>query len=116
MDRKEKCERVILNPAEKKLLRDIARHPHKQCSQAEVWPLYKLDLVQPDAAGVDDLGQPIPKDTYCVSGFYLVYREYKRGLFWDKLLTSFWLPILVSFVTSLLTTLPQWLPTLLQLR
>jgi hypothetical protein len=49
-----------------------------------------------------------------VSDFYWVYHEYRRSLLMDKLLTAFWLPMLVSFVTSLLTTLPQWLPVLLQ--
>lgn len=116
MDRKEKCERVILSPDEKKLLREIARHPHKRCSQSEAWALYTLDLVKPDTEGEDDFHQPIPQDTYCVSDFYWVYREYRRGLFMDKLLTAFWLPMLVSFITSLLTTAPQWLPIFLQSR
>lgn len=116
MDRKEKCERVILTPNERKLLRDIKRHPHRKCSQAEVWPLYTMGLVQPDTAGTDALGQPILKDTYCVSGFYWVYRAHKRSLLKDKLLTAFWLPMLVSFITALLTTAPQWLPVFLQAR
>lgn len=114
MDRKEKCERVILTQAEKALLREIEHHPHKKYSRSAVQKLYELDLVAPDTDGEDAFHQPIPKDTYCVSDFYWVYHEYRRSLLMDKLLTAFWLPMLVSFITSLLTTLPQWLPVLLQ--
>ena len=116
MDRKEKCERVILTPEEKTLLRDIKLHPHKKCSREGIWNLYELDLVKPDTLGEDAFHQPISKDTYCVSDFYWVYHEYKRSLFMDKLLTSFWLPMLVSFITALLTTSPQWLPVFLPLK
>lgn len=114
MDRKEKCERVILSPDEKKLLRDIKRHPHKKCDKTEVWNLYALNFVEPDTEGEDAFHQPIPKDTYCVSDFYWIYHEYRRDLFMDKLLTAFWLPMLVSFITSLITTAPQWIPIFLQ--
>ena len=93
MDRKEKCERVILSQNEKKLLRDIKRHPHKKCDKTEVWNLYTLNLVEPDTEGEDAFHQPIPKDTYCVSDFYWIYHEYRRDLFMDKLLTAFWLPM-----------------------
>ena len=115
MDRKEKCERVVLTPEEKTLLRDIKLHPHKKCNREEIWNLYELDLVKPDTSGEDDFHQPIPKDTYCVSDFYWVYRSYIRAKYFDMFLSSFWLPFGVSLVTSLLTTMPQWLPWLLQL-
>lgn len=105
---------MILTQAEKALLREIEHHPHKKYSRSAVQKLYELDLVAPDTDGEDAFHQPIPKDTYCVSDFYWVYHEYRRSLLMDKLLTAFWLPVLVSFVTSLLTTLPQWLPVLLQ--
>lgn len=115
MDRKEKCERVILTPDERKLLRDIKRHPHKKCSQAEVWPLYTMGLVQPDTAGTDALGQPIPKDTYCISGFYWVYRAYQCSKHRALFLSSLWLPILVSIITNLtISALQRLWPLLLQ--
>lgn len=115
MDRKEKCERVILTPNERKLLRDVKRHPHRKCSQAEVWPLYTMGLVQPDTAGTDALGQPVLKDTYCVSRFYEVYRAYQCSKHRALFLSSLWLPILVSVLTNLtINELQRLWPLLLQ--
>ncbi len=115
MDRKEKCERVVLTPEEKTLLRDIKLHPHKKCSREEIWNLYELDLVKPDTSGEDDFHQPIPKDTYCVSDFYWVYHEYQHTKYRDLFLSSLWLPILVSILTNLTIDALQWLlPLILQ--
>lgn len=101
MDRKAACEQIVLTKSEKQLLRRISRHPHTRCIRNEIWPLYEMDLVQPDADGVDAFGSPVFKDTYCVSEQYHIYQAYRseqRGLL---MLKSLWLPIAVSILTNL---------------
>lgn len=72
MDRKELCEAVILSADEKKLLKEIYRHPHRKCEPEEIEALEEMGLVEEDAEKRPYFGVPIPLGAYCVSEFYLV--------------------------------------------
>lgn len=109
MERKRDCENVVLSAEEKKLLKKIQKHPHMKCEETEIRPLLLMDLVVSDTDGVDGFNEPIPTGTYCVSNFYLVYREYKKDRFWEMSLQSLWMPILVSFITTTAINLLRWL-------
>lgn len=114
MDRKAACEQIVLTKGERRLLRRISRHPHTRCSRDKIWPLYEMDLVQPDAEGTDAFGAPVFKDTYCVSEQYRIYQAYRseqRGLL---MLKSLWLPIVVSVLTNLTVDGIQWLLPLIR--
>lgn len=114
MDRKSKCESIVLTKYEKKLLRRIRRKPHTKCNRDEIWPLYEMDLVYPDTEGVDAFNMPIWKDTYCVSELYQIYRSYKAELWFWLMLKSMWLPIVVSIITNLTVDGIQWSLPLIQ--
>lgn len=108
MQRRTDCENVILSAKEKKLLKKIQRHPHRKCSNQEIHTLKMMGLVTPDTCGVDAFNAPIPTGTYCVSEFYLVYKEYRKDNRRDRMLTSLWLPIVVSVITTLTVNALQW--------
>lgn len=114
VDRRSKCESIVLTKREKKLLRRISRKPHTKCKRDEIWPLYEMDLVYPDTEGVDAFNMPIQKDTYCVSELYRIYRSYKAELRFWLILKSLWLPIVVSIITNLTVDGIQWLLPLIQ--
>ena len=101
MERKQKCESIVLSREEKKLLAEIKRHPHTKCEYSEVKALLSMGLIRQDTNGFDSLHQAILLDTYCVSDFYKVYLEYRREKMFWVLTQSFWMPLAVSFVTSL---------------
>lgn len=46
MDRKEICDAIVLTAAEKKLLKEIYRNPHRKCERAEVEALEEVGLVE----------------------------------------------------------------------
>ena len=109
MERKSDCENVVLSAEEKKLLKEIQKHPHMKCDEQKIRPLLVMGLVFPDTDGVDAFYEPVPTGTYCVSDFYRVYREYKKDRFREISLQSLWLPILVSFITTAAINLLGWL-------
>lgn len=109
MDRKEKCDAIILTKQEKKLLKRISHSPHLKCDKCAVQPLYDMGLVAPDEKMVDGFGCPVPTDTYCVTDFYFVYDEFCREKQWLILTQGFWLPFGVSVVTNLISVGIQWL-------
>ena len=115
MDRKEICEAIVLTAAEKKLLKEIYRNPHRKCERAEVEALEEVGLVEQDTEKQPNFGVPFPGGTYYVSDFYFVYKEYLRDKRRDMTLQSLWLPIVVSIITTLTVNALQWLwPLLLQ--
>ena len=115
MDRKEICEAIVLTAAEKKLLKEIYRNPHRKCERAEVEALEEVGLVEQDTEKQPNFGVPFPVGTYYVSDFYFVYKEYLRDKRRDMTLQSLWLPIVVSIITTLTVNALQWLcPLLLQ--
>ncbi len=115
MERKTDCENVVLSAEEKKLLKEIQKHPHMVCDEQKIHSLLVMNLVSPDTDGVNALHEPIPTGTYCVSDFYRVYCEYKKDRFREMSLQSLWLPILVSVITTLtINALQWWLPLLVQ--
>lgn len=73
-----------------------------------------MDLVYPDTEGVDAFNMPIPKNTYCVSELYHIYRSYKAELRFWLMLKSLWIPIVVSIITNLIIDGIQWLLPLIQ--
>lgn len=104
--RRSACEAVILSRQEKRLLKKFKSGGRIPLEYSKAAALLVLELIEPCA---DD------PDVYVASDFYFVYRSYIRAKYFDMVLSSFWLPFGVSLVTSLLTTMPQWLPWLLQL-
>lgn len=109
MERKTDCENVVLSAEEKKLLREIQRHPHMRCDEQKIRPLLVMGLISQDTEGENAFHEPIPTGTYCVSDFYQVYREYRKDRFRELSLQSLWLPILVSFTTTTAIHLLEWL-------
>ena len=104
------CENIVLSSADKKLLKKIKKHPHYQCEPKELENLRFFELIQEDSSGkVDAFHSPIGAKTYCVSDFYLVYEEYLKDKRRDIMLSSLWLPILVSFITTTAINLLGWL-------
>lgn len=103
--RRSACEAVILSRQEKRLLKKFKSGQRVPLEYSKAAALLALELIEPCA---DD------PDVYVASDFYFVYRSYIRAKYFDMVLSSFWLPFGVSLVTSLLTTMPQWLPWLLQ--
>lgn len=108
MERKQKCESIVLSREEKKLLAEIKRHPHTKCEYIKVKALLNMGLIRQDTNGFDSLHQPIPLDTYCVSDFYKVYLEYRREKRFWVLTQSLWMPILVSIITNLIIIAAKW--------
>lgn len=115
MDRKERCESIVLKKSEKELLVNIARNPHTACDWLTARPLILMDLISEDTCGENSFGEPIGIGTYCTSEFYDVYVSHKRERRFEQLLQSLWLPALVSVITTLTVNgLQAWLPMLLQ--
>ena len=112
---KSDCENIVLSAADKRLLKNIEKHPHYKCRPEKVETLRFFGLVSCDATGeVDAFHAPIVRiGTYCVSDFYFVYKEYLRDKYRDMTLQSLWLPIVVSIVTTLTVNALQWLWPLL---
>lgn len=95
------CENVVLSAADKELLRKIRKCPHCKCDPKEIENLRFFGLIREDPSGeVDAFYEPIGAGTYSVSDFYLVYEEYLKDKRRDIMLSSLWLPILVSFITT----------------
>lgn len=108
------CENVVLSAADKELLQKIKKHPHSKCDPKELENLRFFGLIREDPSGeVDAFREPIGAGTYCVSDFYLVYEEYLKDKRRDIMLSSLWLPIIVSIITTLVINALQWLWPLL---
>lgn len=108
--RRSACEAVILSRQEKRLLKKFKSGQRVPLEYSKAAALLALELIEPCA---DD------PDVYVASDFYWVYCEYQRAKYRDLLLSSFWLPVLVSILTNLAIDLaidaPQWLlPLILQ--
>ena len=119
-NRKDQCEDIILTRSEKNLLKKINRYPHLQCEYNQVRQLCIFGLICPDISGYDEIGQAISLDTYCVTDFYAVYREYLHEKNLSVVLQSLWLPITAAIATEiaihgialLWPLLLQWLSSL----
>ena len=73
-----------------------------------------MGLVCQDRGGADENKDPILLDTYCVTEFYRVYRDYRSEQWFELTLSSLWLPIVVSILTNLTTDGIQALLPLIQ--
>ena len=104
------CENVVLSAADKELLQKIKKCPHYKCDPQKIENLRFFGLIKEDPSGeVDAFHDPIGAGTYCVSDFCLVYEEYLKDKCRDMMLSSLWLPILVSFITTTAINLLGWL-------
>lgn len=66
MERKSDCENVVLSAEEKKLLKELQKHPHMKCDEQKIRPLLVMGLVSPDTDGVDAFYEPsLPELTVC---------------------------------------------------
>lgn len=110
---KSDCENIVLSAKDKELLKEIKNHPHRECDWNEVHSLRFFELVSPDIDGIDGFGCPIETSKYHVSDFYFVYEEYLKDKRRDMMLSSLWLPIIVSIITTLVINALQWLWPLL---
>ena len=109
MKRKSDCENVILSAYEKKLLKDIAAHPHRKCEFEDIRALINMELVDWDYVLNEKTHEYEPLDTCCVTPFYQFYREYRKDKFRELAFQSLWLPIVVSIITNLTVDALQWL-------
>nr|DAG67492.1 MAG TPA: hypothetical protein [Caudoviricetes sp.] len=109
MERKTDCENVVLSASEKKLLKEIAAHPHEKCEFEDIRALINMGLVDWDYIFNDKTREYEPLGTCCVTPFYQVYREYRKDRFRELSLQSLWLPIVVSIITNLTVDVLQWL-------
>lgn len=108
--KKADCENVVLSAADKELLRKIRKCPHCKCDPKEIENLRFFGLIREDPSGeVDAFHEPIGAGTYAVSDFYLVYEEYMKDKRRNMMLSSLWMPIVVSIITNLAVDVLQWL-------
>lgn len=103
MERKEKCEKVVLTKEESRILKQIHQNPKAECNEKVAKSLYFMGLVTPERIG----------DNYdfshcTTSEFYNVYIAYSKARKKDQLFQSLWLPIVVSIVTTLVANALQW--------
>lgn len=109
MERKTDCENVVLSAYEKRLLKTISRNPHMPCDFSDAQDLIRMGLIEPDGFFNKNSHEFAPQETYHVTKFYTVYREYRKDRFRELSLQSLWLPIVVSIITNLTVDVLQWL-------
>ena len=100
---------IALSAADKKLLKEIARHPHKECSREEIQVLRSSGLVDAETLGCTLSGMSIETGLYQVSALYPRYKEYLKEKRRTLFLKSLWIPLGVSVITNLIAIALQWL-------
>lgn len=97
MDRKEACERIILLPKEKRLLKRIRRSHNNgvKCEKSSVQALLDYGLIVPLCSQYKGFGLQVPNGSYIVSDFYVVYAAYCHRELLDYIADK-WIDILAS--------------------
>lgn len=104
MERKAKCEKIVLTKEESRVLKQIHKNPELECDVKIAKSLYFMGLVTPKRIG-DDFDF-----SHCsTSEFYGVYVSYSQEKKREQLFQSLWLPIAVSAITTLIVDALQWL-------
>lgn len=107
MTQKEKCEAVVLTDDDKKLLKEIKKHPGKVIDKNTASRLCSMGLISRSSHPMYNNEDP----ACSVLDFYEIYMAYtknRRRVLW---LQSFWMPLAVSFLVSVATNIAfRWLP------